>query len=81
MYDFLECLSLLVRQFTQLAGISYIYACNFQLYLEKIYHAMRMNSLNQHSSFIFPGLKIGCSVFILWYDFLQRFFEFGMKKV
>ena len=28
---------------------------------------MRMNSLNQHFSFIFFGLKIGCSVFILWY--------------
>ena len=40
-----------------------------------------MNALNQHTNFILLVLKIGCCVFISWYDFLQRFFEFGMKKV
>ena len=33
-----------------------------------------MNALNQHSNFILLVLKIGCCVFITWYDLLQRFF-------
>ena len=66
---------------TQLAWNNYIHAYNFQFYVEKIYFSMRMNALNQHYNFILLVLRIGCCVFILWYDFLQRFFEFGMKKV
>ena len=42
---------------------------------------MRKKALNQHSNFISLNLNFGCCVFISWYDFLQRFLKFGMKKV